>query len=479
MLSLGRKGDAEAFLEAALPMVMEISRATRGYLELRDPAEPDRCWSLASGFSGEELAGVRRRISGGIIARALATGETVHTASALLDPLFHANESVRAHGISAVMCAPVGEPPHPGVVYLERDADGGGFPEEDRLLTETFARGMAGPAECLLRTVSHVDPDPVSPWRDALGAHRFVGRSPALAAVLKQVVHLAPLDVTVFLTGPTGSGKSALARLLHEASGRRTRPFVEMNCAALPPDLVESELFGAHRGAHSTAHETRPGRVAAAEGGTLFLDEVTELPQAAQAKLLQLLHDGTYFPLGAAQAQRANLRVIAATNVDPHAATKAGTFRGDLYWRLMVMPLVVPALADRTEDIPALVRLFAAEAVQRHRLPATECGPAAQFAASAAVWEGNVRQLGHAVEAAVIRAASEGCRVVTPRHLFPDVPDDGKQWPTWQDAVRQQQTDFLRRSLDTHGWNVAETARALDMARSRLYELMAALGVSR
>src|SRR5262249_861525 len=247
--------------------------------------------------------------------------------------------------------------------------------------------------------------------------------------------------------------------------------------------LVESELFGALPGAHSTASHRIEGKVAAAEGGTLFLDEIGELSLSAQAKLLHLLQSKEYFPLGSAKAQKANVRVIAATNADLGLGGAERRFREDLFYRLQVVPVRVPSLAERREDIPALAAYFCVQASERHGLPRLELSPNAVRATEMAEWPGNIRQLENALEAAVIRAAGEHAKQVERAHLFPEsaggVPAAQGQAVTFQEATRRFQLKFLREALEAHGWNVVETARRLDLARSHVYNLIRAFGLEK
>jgi len=249
----------------------------------------------------------------------------------------------------------------------------------------------------------------------------------------------------------------------------------------LPETLVESELFGAYPGAHSTASRRIEGKVAAAERGTLVLDEVGELSLAAQAKLLQLLHSKHYYPLGSTRPVHADVRLIAATNSDLQAAVSAHRFREDLLYRLQVLPVRVPSLGERREDIPELAEHFLRCASERHRLPRLALSPGALRALEAAEWPGNIRQLAHAIEAAVIRAAGEGARQVEPAHLFPQgaLGTAQREAVTFQEATRRFQAEFLREALDGYGWNVAETAKRLDLARSYVYQLIRAFGLGR
>src|SRR6185295_4818799 len=417
-------------------------------------------------------------ISRGIIAEALATGNTIDTPSAVLDPRFRDRGSVQIRNIQAVLCAPVGSDPPVGVVYLHGR---GTFHPDDRETAEIFARHLAPFADRLL--VRHGrQRDATQSFREKLRLEPVVGRSPALAALLRQVELVAPLDVNVLLTGESGTGKSQIARIIHDNGPRAGHPFVELNCGALPEALVESELFGALPGAHSTAARRLEGKVAAAEHGTLFLDEIGDLSLAAQGKLLHLLQSKQYYPLGSSRSVAADVRVIAASNVDLQAAVAERRFREDLFYRLQVVPVRVPSLAERREDIRELARHFCAEACARHALPALELSKGVLRAVESAEWPGNVRQLAHAIEAATIRAAGERARQVEQSHLFPDAvqPDVGSGVPvTFQEATRRFQARLLRETLEDAVWNIMEVARRLDLARSHVYNLIRAFGLAR
>jgi Nif-specific regulatory protein len=293
---------------------------------------------------------------------------------------------------------------------------------------------------------------------------------------------VSPLDVCVLLTGDTGVGKSQVARVIHANSARASGPFVEINCAALPETLLEGELFGAMPGAHSTATRRVEGKVTAAKGGTLLLDEIAEMTTTAQAKLLQLLQTREYYPLGSSQPVASDVRVVAATNVDLRKAVAAKRFREDLLYRLQVLPIRVPSLSERRQDIPALARHFCETAQRMHKLRTMELSPGALRSLSAADWPGNIRELAHRVEAGAIRAAADGAPQVEAVHLglaAPTAPTSSYEGCTFHEGTRIYQRGLLRATLDATGGNVSESARRLDLTRAHVYTLMKTLGLER
>ena len=482
LLQLSERDDLQGFLAGALELVLELADAQKGYLELHDGSQERPRWWIAAGCTEDEIEGIRDAISRGIIAQAVASGRTVATASAVTDPRFEGYHSVQVNQIEAVLCAPVGGPRPSGVLYLQGRRSGGPFGAVDQRHAELFARHLAPLADrLLLREDARQRSDATQPWRTQLDVDNIVGRSAAMADVLRTVALAAPLDIGVLITGPTGTGKTEVARAIHRNSPRSDGPLVEVNCAAIPETLVESELFGAVPGAATGVTRRMDGKVTAADGGTLFLDEIGELPMTSQAKLLELLHGKRFFRLGSSRKETADIRIIAATNQDLEQAVAEHRFREDLYFRLAVLPLRLPALAERIDDVPPLAEHLLERAVLRHRLPRMRLSPAALVAATAADWPGNVRELANAMERAAVIAAGEGAAAVEPRHLFAGASaEPAEAGPaTFQEATRRFQRELLARTLDDTGWNVSETARRLDLARSYLYDLIHAHGLRR
>ena len=339
----------------------------------------------------------------------------------------------------------------------------------------------------------------VEAMRQSLACRRripdLIGSSTGFQHAYDLVVKAASTKVTVLLLGETGVGKERFAHALHDLSPRRDAPFVAVNCAALPDELIESELFGVEKGAFTGAHAARAGKFERADGGTLFLDEVGELPLPAQAKLLRVLQEGEIERLGGEQTRKINVRLVAATNVDLHDAVEEGRFRRDLFYRLNVYPVTIPPLRERITDIPTLVEGMIARFCTLHDKRVAGITDKAMSALKAQHWPGNVRELQNVLERGVILAPTNGWIEV--EHLFIGAPPamppqagvgaDGKlrEPQAGQAAVAADGTmhdalldagipleDFeqtlLRRAVERANGNLAAAARLLGMTRPQL-----------
>ena len=309
----------------------------------------------------------------------------------------------------------------------------------------------------------------------------LLGDSPAMGRLREEIARVAPTHATVLVLGESGTGKELVARRLHHLSDRARRPFVRVNCAAIPEELIESELFGHEKGSFTGAHRRQTGKFVQADGGTIFLDEIGDMSLKTQAKVLRVLQDGEVEPVGAERPFTVDVRVIAATNKDLAAAVPDGRFREDLYFRLAVVVLTTPPLREHPEDIPSLVehltRLFCAEYNRRTKT----WGAAALERLARHSWPGNVRELRNVVERAVIMELEETIERVD---LFDTAAGgDGLlqllSEPTLQAFQRASEIAFLRHHLQANNWNVAATARAISTPRSNLYKKMQAYGITR
>jgi DNA-binding NtrC family response regulator len=319
--------------------------------------------------------------------------------------------------------------------------------------------------------------------RREAGLSEMVGGGPAMQRLFELVRRAAPSEGRVLVTGENGTGKELVARALHEHSRRKTGAFVKLNCAAVPAELIESELFGHERGAFTGAVAARRGKFEQADGGTLFLDEVGDMPPAMQAKVLRVLQEGEFERVGGQHTIRVDVRVIAATNKDLHAEVEAGRFREDLFYRLNVVPIHTPALRERKEDVPELAAGFLAEACERNGRRPMRLARGAVLALQAHGWPGNVRELRNLVERLAIlcdgpEISAEDVTAVLPGARRPR-PDRFRAGPSFHDLVEEAERDIILGALEAHGENVSDTARALGLERSHLYKKMRALGVRR
>jgi DNA-binding NtrC family response regulator len=330
------------------------------------------------------------------------------------------------------------------------------------------------------------------------GAYRLeniVGQSAAMQRVFDVVRKVAPTDLTVLIRGPSGTGKELVANALHYNSPRRGRPLVKVNCAAFSRELVESELFGHERGAFTGATSTREGKFEVADGGTLLLDEVGDMPLETQAKILRVLQERELERVGGNRTIRVDVRVLAATNQDLEAKVRDGSFREDLYYRLNVVPIVLPSLRERPEDLPLLIDHFLAAAASRLGRPTRRIGSAAYRALCAHNWPGNVRELEHALEQATVLASGEEIAVddlpaalrqagrapahgdgAAPVVAAPIEPGSGFK-ESKQRVIEDFERRFISDALARHRGNISKAAEEMGMYRQHLQLKLSEYGI--
>jgi transcriptional regulator with GAF, ATPase, and Fis domain len=308
---------------------------------------------------------------------------------------------------------------------------------------------------------------------DAQGRHRILGQSTRWRDVLTQATKVAPTEATVLLCGESGTGKEVIARFIHRASGRSRGPFVAINCAALPEQLLESELFGHEKGAFTGAVSSRSGKIEQASDGVLFLDEVAEMSLAVQAKFLRVLQEREYQRLGGTRTLKADVRVLAATNRDLKTAVSKGTFREDLYYRLAVFDIALPALRERRTDIPLLIDAFVQDISQSMGRPSSEMSPQARGKLAAYAWPGNVRELRNVIERAVILCDGG---VITREHLPLAVVADARSEAaaavslglSHAGTLDATEREMIVQALTRAGNNKSKAARLLGLTRAQL-----------
>ena len=310
--------------------------------------------------------------------------------------------------------------------------------------------------------------------QEKLGLRLLVGQSPAFLAAKAQITQVAHYDVSVLILGETGTGKELFARSIHYLSARAQRPFIPVNCGAIPTDLVENELFGHVRGAFTGAASTTVGLIQEADGGTLFLDEIDALPFLAQVKLLRFLQEREFRPLGSSKTHHVDLRVVAATNVAIEQAVKEGRFRQDLYYRLNIIPVNLPRLCDRKEDIPILARHFLLKYAGEFKKSIIAFSDAAMHQLLLYAWPGNVRELEHVVQRAVVLSQQE---IIHEEALRLPQASPLESCHSFKDAkakaVEQFERSYLVALLSAHQGNVAQAAHAAQKHRRALWQLIA------
>ncbi|MFO1032230.1 MAG: sigma 54-interacting transcriptional regulator [Planctomycetota bacterium] len=475
----------EQMVPAAMAAILRATGADRVHVELDDDG------AMAFYLSRPDD---RRpfRLSRSLLEQVRSSGRVVHVPVAASDPVARTFHSVRSEGISAAVALPVqalGK--NLGVIYADCTRDGAVLSAEDLQRVAFCARILATALGNRVLVQSLLDRPVAAANHWALATH-----SPAFAEVVERVKLYAPADYTVLLRGETGTGKEVIARTLHELSRRSKGPFVPVNCAAIPEQLMESVLFGHEKGAFTGALQARRGHFEEAHGGTIFLDEIGDMALDLQAKILRVLQDRLVVPIGSRRQVRVDVRIVAATHQDLERMGREGRFREDLYFRLRELEIELPPLRQRREDVPMLVARFCAEAAEELGLaevPSLASDAEARLVAEP--WRGNIRELRHVVKGAVLRA---GGGVVQVSHLDLDRRRDSpgavpsappaSQPPstvvspaavsaTWKDRLEAQEKDALQRTLAEAQGNLTRAAELFGVPRTTYREKLVRHGL--
>ena len=391
----------DELFEGMLDAILEVTGAEKGFVLLRDPVDPSKLIVRASRkLSGKEAP----TFSDSIVSRVMESGTPVIVSDALSDTQFGGSQSVIALRLSSVMCAPLyasGEVA--GVLYVGNDSVKGLFQRAQLDLLHIFA----SQASLIFQNASLLEALKLDKRRlseELKGKHagEIVGACASMVELFRKLSRVATTDVSVLVTGETGTGKELVAREVHRASNRSDGPFIVINCGAIPENLIESELFGYVKGAFTGAVATRDGKFQAANGGTLFLDEIGELPLALQVKLLRALQERVVSRVGDTRTEKVDIRVVAATNRVLEDEVKAGRFREDLYYRLNVVNLHLPPLRERGDDVVVIAKSLLAKHAEEMRAQVRGFDQAALVAIKRHAWPGNVRELENRVRKALV-----------------------------------------------------------------------------
>ena len=511
--------DLEQVLEIFIDTMIPLVDAERGFVLLRGGERFSVV--VARNLDGDAVRRSKAKISRSIADRVLESGEPLVLEDAVEDEYFSTRESVLALRVRSIACLPlIGHQGVVGAIYLDNRFQPGLFSERVVGILDIFARQAALAIENALlhernremldeltastREVERLNKrlteeiraqklvldetrEELGRRQDALEERfhfdRIIGQSRPIRTLFEAMSRVARTDVSVLILGESGTGKELVARALHYNGPRAGEAFIAVNCAALPENLLESELFGHERGAFTGAVTQHKGMFSAADGGTLLLDEVGDMSMAMQTKLLRALQEGEFVPVGATESVRADVRIIAATNQDLEAMVRQGTFREDLYYRLNVVRIQVPPLRLRTEDIPLLVDRFLGTYSERHHLETpVRIADDALKALMLYTWPGNVRELQSTVWTAAV-FAEHGIITLTSLEARPEVLEPvrgGEDAPAALDTInlRDLEQRAIREALRRTAGNKAQAARLLGISRRALYNKIEAFGIA-
>lgn len=474
---IGSIQEADSLQWQLLGMIFDVIPAERGAILLGDDIPED----ISSAVTWDKQSGPKQpvRVSRTVVRQVLRDATALLVNNAPADRSLKEAESLVGAQVHSILCAPLTSSRKPfGAIYLDSRNPGIRF-DEGHLKLLTSIAGMAAMALANLQRIERLQKEAQRLQAALDGEHNIVGESVATRKLLLLIAKVAQSDSTVLLYGESGTGKELAARAIHRASARRDGPFLAINCAAIPEALLESELFGYEKGAFTGAVAQKKGQIETASGGTLFLDEIGELASGLQAKLLRVLQEREFTRVGGNRPVPVNLRVVAATNRDLGAAVKAGTFRQDLYYRLNVVSITLPALRERRDDIPLLASYFAAKLSAKCKRRVAGISPEAQRCLQQYDWPGNIRELENTIERAVVLGSSEFI-------ILEDLPESvleqsaltSEATPnTFQSAVLELKKQLIINAVREAGGNYTQAAKNLGLEPHYLHRLMRNLDI--
>jgi Nif-specific regulatory protein len=455
--------EPDRLLERILEEAMAHLNAERGFVFLADPEGSNEFSVVAEKNFGTQQTSNAFAASSSVVRAVLESGTPVLTYDAQSDERFEASASIMTQKILSIICIPLRLSDRTtGAVYLDSSVSRRAFTEESMKFLTVFGH-LAAVALENARRYTRLQAENRRLQEAVDLSQRFshlIGASLPWKRVLERMERVLDVNVAVLITGESGTGKEMIARTIHDHGSRGDQPFIAVNCAAIPEQLLESELFGYVRGAFTGASSDKKGLVEAADGGTLFLDEVTDLPPAMQAKLLRLLQEKEYRRVGDTKNRRADIRVIAATNRQAAEEVKAGRLREDLYFRLNVVGMHLPPLRERKEDIPLLAQHFMHRAAEQYRRPVDSIHAEAMRVLLANEWKGNVRELQNALERAVVLCT--GTQLMRKDFVLDD--SVGSQERTTPTTLADFERQVIETTLAEMGGNRTRTAERLGVS---------------
>ena len=465
---LGQEVNLDAFLQTLVDRVAHLMQADRGTLYLLDPARKE-LFSRAAHLP--EIRQIRLKLGQGVAGYVAQAGELVNVPDPRGERRFFADiDKLTGYRTESLLAVPLRDSGREifGVLQVLNRRGAPRFTEEDEALLTRAAEqvGRALEATSLYAELRRAREQPTAPV--GYFFNRIIGESAPMQAAYALIEKAAATDATVLIRGESGSGKELFARAVHVNSPRRDRPFVKVDCAALPPSLIENELFGHEKGAFTGADARMEGKFEAANGGTVFLDELGELPLSVQGKLLRVLQDREFERVGGTKTLQVDVRIVAATNRDLQKQVAEGKFREDLYYRIRVVELVLPPLRERgPEDIERLARHFVVAASKKHRLSPPKLSAGAVERLRGYRWPGNVRELEHCIESAVVLSDGE----IRPENLPLPSPVVAAEPRTEKPTLRplaEVEKEHILRVLEAVGNNRSQAARVLEIGRNTL-----------